>query len=62
MISQDAYQGEQGNVLRVISVEDGKTIAQQDLPALPVFDGLSAARGRLYLSLTNGRVLCLGAE
>jgi hypothetical protein len=62
VISQDAYEGKQGNVLRVMSVADGQTVAEQELPARPVFDGLSAARGRLYLSLTNGHVLCLGNE
>ncbi len=62
VISQDAYEGKQGNVLRAMSVEDGKTVAEQEIPALPVFDGLSAARGRLYLSLSSGRVLCLGRE
>jgi hypothetical protein len=26
---------------------------------MPVFDGLSAANGRLYLSTLDGKVLCL---
>jgi iron complex transport system ATP-binding protein len=38
------------------------TITEQSLPHLPVFDGLSAAGGRLFVSLANGRVLCLGKE
>ena len=62
VISQDAYQGKQGSVLRVLSVEDGKTIAEHELPALPVFDGLSVAGGHLYLSMTDGRVACFGKE
>ncbi len=45
-----------------MSIEDGKTISEQPLPALPVFDGMSTAHGRLYLSLTNGRIVCLGRE
>ncbi|MHC4249204.1 MAG: outer membrane protein assembly factor BamB family protein [Planctomycetota bacterium] len=60
--SLDAHEGKQGSVLRVVSVKDGKTLHEQPLPGLPVFDGLSAARGRLYVSLTDGRVLCLGEE
>jgi len=62
VISQDAYEGRQGNVLRVMSVKDGKTISEQPLPALPVFDGMSTAHGRLYLSLTNGHIVCLASE
>jgi hypothetical protein len=60
VISQDAYEGKLGSILRVMSVEDGKTISEQRLPSIPVFDGMSAAQGRLYISLTNGRILCLG--
>jgi hypothetical protein len=60
--SQEAYEGKQGSVLRVLDVADGKRISEQPLPGLPVFDGLSAARGRLYLSLTDGRVLCLAGQ
>ena len=60
VISQEAYEGKMGSVLRVMSVADGKTIAEQDLPALPVFDGMSAAGGRLYFALKDGTILCMG--
>ena len=30
-------------------------LAQYDLPAAPVFDGMAAAGGRLYVALTDGR-------
>jgi len=62
VISQDACEGKLGSVLRVISIDDGKVIAKQDLPGFPIFDGMSAARGRLYISLADGRVVCLGAD
>ncbi len=62
VVSQDAYEGKEGSLLRVMSVKDGSTIAEQPLAGLPVFDGLSAAGGRLFISLTDGRVLCLGEE
>ncbi len=61
VISQDAYEGKLGSVLRVISIDDGKIIAEHNLPGLPIFDGMSAARGRLYISLADGRVVALGA-
>ncbi len=62
VISQKAYEGKMGNVLRVISIADGKTIAEHDLPGLPVFDGMSAAAGRLFLAMEDGSVICLGGE
>ena len=60
--SQDAYEGKLGNVLRVMSPEDGEILARYELPALPVFDGMSAADGKLYVSLADGSILALGAE
>jgi len=62
VISQDAYEGKEGCVLRVISVKDGRTVSEQPLPHLPVFDGLSAGGGRLFVSLADGRVSCLGEK
>ena len=62
VISRDAYDGKLGGMLRVMSVDNGKVISEQKLPAPPVFDGLSAAQGRLYISLANGRILCLGGK
>jgi len=62
VISQESYEGKTGNVLRVISVADGKTIAEQDLPGLLVFDGMSAAGGRIYLAMKDGTVLCMGGN
>jgi hypothetical protein len=62
VISQDAYEGKLGNVLRIISPDDGRTISEQPIPALPVFDGLSAARGNLYLSSTDGSIACFGGR
>lgn len=53
-----AFNGEKGALLQVVSAADGKTLSEQKLPVLPVFDGLSAAHGRLYISLRNGTVEC----
>jgi PQQ-like domain len=56
-----AFKGRDGAVLRVHSAADGKMLAEYKLDAPPVFDGLIAANGRLYLSLENGTLLCMGA-
>jgi outer membrane protein assembly factor BamB len=56
-----AFQGRKGGQLRAISTADGTTLGKHQLPAPPVLDGMAAAKGRLYLSTTDGRVLCFGA-
>ena len=47
--------------LRVHSALDGKLINKRDL-AVPVWDGLAVAGGRLYASTADGTVLCLGEK
>ena len=55
-----AFEGRRGGVLRALSAADGKTLAELPLDAPPVFDGLIAAGGRLFLCATDGQVVCLG--
>lgn len=55
-----AFKGRKGALLRVYSTTDGALLAEHKLDAPPVFDGLIAANGRLYLSLEDGTILCLG--
>jgi hypothetical protein len=38
------------------------TLASHDLEVPPVFDGLIAAQQRLFISLQDGSLLCLGGE
>ncbi|MCK4276102.1 MAG: PQQ-like beta-propeller repeat protein [Phycisphaerae bacterium] len=57
-----AFEGRKGAALRVFSVSDGSVLAEHKLEAPPVFDGLIAANGQLYLSLNNGTVLRMGPE
>jgi hypothetical protein len=40
----------------------GKTLAEYPLPAAPVFDGMIAANGKLYITLQNGEVACFAAR
>jgi hypothetical protein len=53
-----SFKGEKGVMLRVVSTADGRTVSEQKLDAMPVFDGMSAARGRVFVSLKNGEVQC----
>jgi len=49
-------------VLRAVSTDDGQKLAEYPLRCEPVFDGLIAANRRLYLSLKDGSILCMGAK
>jgi outer membrane protein assembly factor BamB len=46
-------------VLVALSAADGTELAQCQLESPPIFDGIAAAQGRLYISTTGGSVLCL---
>jgi len=58
---EDAYEGRKDGLLWTLSAADGTPMGEFGLPAPPVWDGLAAAGGRLYLTLKDGTVLCLGA-
>jgi hypothetical protein len=47
-----------GGKLVAISADDGAALGQISLPAMPVFDGLIAANGKLYLCDRSGQVTC----
>lgn len=53
-----SFKGEKGVLLRVLNPADGQKLSEQRLDAMPVFDGLSAAQGRVYVALKNGQVQC----
>ena len=54
-----AVEGRRGGELWVVS-RDGKKLAEQKLDSPPVFDGMIAASGRVYVSTRDGRVVCIG--
>jgi outer membrane protein assembly factor BamB len=55
---QASLDGEKGSLLWSVSATDGNRLSRQKLDSLPVFDGMAAAAGRLYLSTTDGNVIC----
>ncbi|MEA3226581.1 MAG: PQQ-binding-like beta-propeller repeat protein, partial [Planctomycetota bacterium] len=59
---RDSYEGKLGGVLWVASAADGKKLAQYELDAPPVWDGMAAAYGKLYISTTDGKISCLGGK
>jgi hypothetical protein len=52
------FEGRAGGKLWVVSLADGTRSAEYDLASPPVYDGLAAARNRVYLSTQDGKVLC----
>jgi hypothetical protein len=56
-----AFVGQEGGLLMAVSKSDGQKLAAYRLDAIPVFDGMAAAGGRLFVSTADGRVLSLGA-
>jgi outer membrane protein assembly factor BamB len=54
-----AFEGRRGARLAAVSPGDGQLLAEQTLPASPVFDGLIAVPGRLYAALEDGSLVCL---
>lgn len=51
-------EGKQGGILRVVSAEDGNTLAEYQLDAPPLFDGMAAAEGRLFMITVDGKIIC----
>ena len=54
------FEGKKGVFLRIVKAADGKKISECALPAMPVFDGLSIANGKLYIATLDGKILCYG--
>ncbi|MBC8876893.1 MAG: hypothetical protein H8E44_46285, partial [Planctomycetes bacterium] len=51
-----------GGTLWAVSAESGQKLSELELDTIPVFDGMAAARGRLFLSGVTGQVMCFGGE
>ncbi|MEZ6135113.1 MAG: LamG-like jellyroll fold domain-containing protein [Pirellulaceae bacterium] len=55
-----ALAGDQGASLIVVNIHTGAIVRQSELDALPTWDGLAGASGKLFLTTLDGRVLCFG--
>lgn len=44
--------------LMIHNTKDGAKIAEYDLPACPVYDGMSAADGKIIIPMVNGEIAC----
>jgi hypothetical protein len=59
LTSRAALEGKAPASLLAVSPADGSVLAEMMLPSTPVWDGMAAAAGNLYLSLASGDVVCL---
>ena len=57
----ELFAGSDGSVLWAVSAKDGERIEETKLGVLPVFDGMIAAGGHLFMSTVDGKVVCLGS-
>jgi hypothetical protein len=57
-----AFAGRKGALLMAVSKTEGKQLAAYRLDSPPVFDGMIAARDRLFVATMDGKILCLGNE
>ncbi len=55
-----AFDGKKGGELWSVSATNGTKLSSVKLDAAPVFDGMAAAGGRLYLSCLDGKLRCFG--
>ena len=53
-----AFEARKGGVLSLFDLETGDEKASYDMPSPPVFNGASAAHGRLYLADEAGNITC----
>jgi hypothetical protein len=54
-----AFEARKGGMVWTISSKDGRKSEEYMLDAPPVFNGMAVARGRLFVSQRNGKVVCL---
>jgi len=57
-----AFEGKRGAILSAISAAAGECLSELKLDAMPVWDGMAVAQGRLFLSTVDGKVLCMTGQ
>jgi hypothetical protein len=57
----DAWEGRSGALLWAVSSEDGTKLAERELKALPVWDGMAATEGALLLACAD-TLICFKAQ
>jgi len=58
----EILKGKDGSVLLAVAADSGERLSELKLKSIPVWDGMAAAYGRIYLPMEDGTVVCLGSE
>ncbi len=58
--AEAVFQGRRGATLCLADAVTGEPLAQYKLVSSPVFDGMIAAWGRIFISLEDGSLVCFG--
>ena len=53
-----SFEGRMGSRLWVLSAKDGAVLEQQELSEMPLFDGMMAADGKLFIAGKDGSLRC----
>ena len=59
-ISFAVYRGERGGLLRTYAISDGSESSRQTQESPPVWDGMAATEGRLYMAAVDASIVCFG--
>ena len=54
-----SLENRQGGTILAMSAEDGRKLTEYELESPPVWDGMIAADGRLFVALKNGALVCM---
>ena len=54
----EALKGMKGALLHTVSIEDGSKLHEMKFESCPVFDGMAAAEGKLFISMMDGSIIC----
>ena len=56
----EALNGNRGSKLLVVNATNGKILSEANMESVYVFDGMAGAYGRVYVSMVDGTLRCLG--
>jgi hypothetical protein len=59
---KELLRGSEGALMWAVSADTGRKYSELRLDSLPVWDGMIASGGKLYLAMMNGEIVCYSGE